>query len=164
MVDPRYLLASMSFRKPSRRECDKSILERRPPIPFSIDNPRFILTHASCRNPRLRLRYMIKPPVLIYHLSFPGWLNIRSSCPLSRYWFLRPKSHPESVFPRHHRTTKSIDVRSSSQEDTNENIHHVPPIPDMSTKKVTRWDVLALRYDGYEKFKELINSKSCISY
>jgi hypothetical protein len=33
-------------------------------------------------------------------------------------------------------------------------------IPDLPTKKATRWDVLSLRYDGSKTFKELINSKN----
>jgi hypothetical protein len=72
--------------------------------------------------------------------------------------------HPKLVFPRQYRMMKLIGVGSSSQEDTNENIHHVSPMPNMPTKKVTRWDVLALRYIGSEAFKELINSKYRISY
>jgi hypothetical protein len=35
----------------------------------------------------------------------------------------------------------------------------ISPIPDMPTKKSIQWDILALIYDGFEAFKELINSK-----
>jgi len=164
VVDLRYLYALASFRKPTHRECDKSIPQRRAPISFGISNPRFILTHASHRNPWIWIRYTIKPPILIYHMSLPEWLNIRSSFPLSRYWFSSRKSHPESVLPCQHCMMKLIDIESSSQKDANDKIHHVSPILDLPTKKATWWDVLALRYIRFEAFKELINSKYRISY
>jgi hypothetical protein len=76
---------------------------------------------------------------------------------------LNPSHTSEPVFPRQHRTMKSIGVRGFSQKDINENVHNTLSIPDPPTKKVTRWDVLALDTFRFRAFKGLINSKSRIS-
>jgi hypothetical protein len=59
----------------------------------------------------------------------------------------------------------NIDMRQSFlQKDINENVHNMSLIPNPSTERATQWDVLALDTIGFWEFKELINTKSRISF
>jgi hypothetical protein len=156
--DIETFLRKLIRRKTSDRYRQSPILDtfrhRHFKVCFKLNNLMKILTLIDT----YRLGNLSSMPHVFSRLEKPYGLILRVIL-----GSLGPIHTSESVLSRQHFTMRLIGVGAFAR-DINKNVHSTSPIPDPSTEKATRWDVLALDTIRFREFKGLINNKSCISF